>query len=123
MIGNKIRLLEASEIECRVGSIGKNGLSLLLYKDARVDQKIFSMWVEKDASGDRRKSVLYGRGVGCRETAMDSQAGCRDGKLHGKRKGTGIGQLQTCLCQLGNWERAIFGSVHLDSGRESSDFI
>ena len=40
MIGNKIRLLEASEIECRVGSIGKNGLSLLLYKDARVDQKI-----------------------------------------------------------------------------------
>ena len=40
MIGNKIRLLEASEIECRVGSIGKNGFSLLLYKDARVDQKI-----------------------------------------------------------------------------------
>lgn len=40
MIGNGIRLLEASEIECRVGSIGKNGLSLLLYKDARVDQKI-----------------------------------------------------------------------------------
>lgn len=41
MIGSKIRLLEASEIECRVGSIGKNGLSLLLYKDARVDQKIW----------------------------------------------------------------------------------
>ena len=35
-----IRLLEADEIECRVGTIGKNGLSLLLYKDARVDQKI-----------------------------------------------------------------------------------
>ena len=32
MIGSKIRLLEASEIECRVGSIGENGLSLLLYK-------------------------------------------------------------------------------------------
>ncbi len=32
MIGNKIRLLEASEIECRVGSIGKNGLSLLYIK-------------------------------------------------------------------------------------------
>ena len=26
MIGNKIRLLEASEIECRVGSIGKKWL-------------------------------------------------------------------------------------------------
>lgn len=35
-----IRLLDADEIECRVGTIGKNGLSLLLYKDARVDQKI-----------------------------------------------------------------------------------
>ena len=36
----KIRLLQASEIECRVGSIGEKGLSLLLFKDARVDQKI-----------------------------------------------------------------------------------
>ena len=35
-----IRVLDADEIECRVGTIGKNGLSLLLYKDARVDQKI-----------------------------------------------------------------------------------
>lgn len=35
-----IRLLDANEIECRVGIINKNGLSLLLYKDARVDQKI-----------------------------------------------------------------------------------
>ena len=34
------RLLEANEIECRVGSINEKGLSLLLYKDARVDQKI-----------------------------------------------------------------------------------
>ena len=36
----KIRLLRAEEIECRVSVIKENGLSLLLYKDARVDQRI-----------------------------------------------------------------------------------
>lgn len=35
-----IRLLKAEEIECRVSLIRENGLSILLYKDARVDQKI-----------------------------------------------------------------------------------
>lgn len=37
---NLIRLLKAEEIECRVSVIKENGLSLLLYKDARVDQRI-----------------------------------------------------------------------------------
>ncbi len=37
---NLIRLLKADEIECRVSVIKESGLSLLLYKDARVDQKI-----------------------------------------------------------------------------------
>ena len=35
-----IRLLKADEIECRISIINEKGLSLLLYKDARVDQKI-----------------------------------------------------------------------------------
>lgn len=35
-----IRLLRADEIECRVSVINERGLSLLLFKDARVDQKI-----------------------------------------------------------------------------------
>ncbi len=35
-----IRLLKAEEIECRVGTINEKGLSLLLFKDARVDQKL-----------------------------------------------------------------------------------
>ena len=34
------RLLKADEIECRVSRISEKGLSLLLYKDARVDQNI-----------------------------------------------------------------------------------
>jgi len=36
----QIRLLKAEEIECRIGTINEKGLSLLLYKDARVDQRI-----------------------------------------------------------------------------------
>ena len=36
----QIRLLKANEIECRVSTVSEKGLSLLLYKDARVDQKI-----------------------------------------------------------------------------------
>ncbi len=35
-----IRLLRAGEIECRVSIINGKGLSLLLFKDARVDQRI-----------------------------------------------------------------------------------
>lgn len=37
---NEMRLLSADEIECRIAVINEKGLSLLLYKDARVDQKI-----------------------------------------------------------------------------------
>lgn len=36
----KIRLLRADEIECRVATVNEKGLSLLLYKDARTDQNI-----------------------------------------------------------------------------------
>ena len=35
-----IRLLRAEEIECRIATINEKGLSLLLFKDARVDQKL-----------------------------------------------------------------------------------
>ena len=35
-----IRLLKADEIECRIATVNEKGLSILLYKDARVDQKI-----------------------------------------------------------------------------------
>lgn len=35
-----VRLLRADEIECRVSTINADGLRLLLFKDARVDQKI-----------------------------------------------------------------------------------
>ena len=40
MAYNEIRLLRADEIECRVAMVAETGVSLLLYKDARVDQRI-----------------------------------------------------------------------------------
>jgi len=36
----KFRTLNANEIDCRIATINQKGLSLLLYKDARVDQNI-----------------------------------------------------------------------------------
>ena len=36
----EIRLLNADEIECRIGTISEKGLSLLLYKNARADMKV-----------------------------------------------------------------------------------
>lgn len=36
----KIRLLRADEIECRAATINEKGMCLLLFKDARVDQRI-----------------------------------------------------------------------------------
>lgn len=37
---NRFRLLRADEIDCRVAQIKQNGLTLLLYKDARCDMNI-----------------------------------------------------------------------------------
>jgi len=40
MANEMFRLLKADEIECRVAQALENGVSILLYKDARVDQNI-----------------------------------------------------------------------------------
>lgn len=40
MGGLSFRKLRADEIECRIAMVKKNGVSLLLYKDARVDQNL-----------------------------------------------------------------------------------
>ena len=45
----KFRELRADEIECRIGQIKENGLSLLLYKTARCDMDILDETVGSDA--------------------------------------------------------------------------
>ena len=36
----EFRTLKADEIDCRVGNVTDKGVSLLLYKDARVDMRL-----------------------------------------------------------------------------------
>lgn len=57
------RLLRADEIECRVAMVKNNGVSLLLYKDARVDQNILDEAVgpynwQKTYSRDNRNCTV-----------------------------------------------------------------
>jgi len=59
----KFRKLKASEIDCRIGTINQRGLSLLLYKDARVDMTILDETVgplnwKREHSRDNRNCIV-----------------------------------------------------------------
>lgn len=61
----KFRPLEADEVECRVGTVSKNGkgLSLLLYKNARVDMDVLDETVgamrwKREHSRDNRNCTV-----------------------------------------------------------------
>ena len=65
----QIRLLKPSEIECRIGIIGEKGLTLLLYKDARVDMKILD-----EVYGPlnwQRTHVMIGNHLYCKVSVWD----------------------------------------------------
>lgn len=65
----QIRLLKPSEIECRIGTIGEKGLTLLLYKDARVDMKILD-----EVYGPlnwQRTHVMIGNHLYCKVSVWD----------------------------------------------------
>ena len=74
----EIRLLKADEIECRVASVYENGVSLLLYKDARVDQKIldetFGMF------GWQRHHEAIDGNLYCTVSVYEKVTGCWIGK-------------------------------------------
>ena len=60
---NKFRLLKANEISCRVNQINDKGLTLLLYKDARVDMDILDETVgcmnwKKEYTRDNRNCIV-----------------------------------------------------------------
>ena len=66
-----IRSLKPEEIECRVGVIKENGLSLLLYKDARVDQRILDETV--GAFNWKREHISIGGSVYCSVSIRDPE--------------------------------------------------
>ena len=69
----KFRLLKASEIDCRIATVSQKGVSVLLYKDARVDQNILD------------------ETVGPMNWQRSHQRRYRHRELHGERKGACIG--------------------------------
>lgn len=70
---NLIRLLKANEIECRISVIKENGLSLLLYKDARVDQRILDETF--GAFGWKRSHQCIDGNLYCTVEIFDKQSG------------------------------------------------
>ena len=57
MAEKRIRNLNPEEIECRVGMIMEQGITLLLYKNARVDQTI-PYWMKCLESADGREGII-----------------------------------------------------------------
>ena len=60
---NMFRTLRADEIDCRIAQIKDNGLSLLLYKDARCDQNILDetvgpMFWKREHTRDNRNCIV-----------------------------------------------------------------
>lgn len=55
---NNFRLLNAEEIEVRVGTINEKGATLLLYKDARVDMNILD---DSDLKWKREHQLIDGK--------------------------------------------------------------
>ncbi len=68
-----IRLLKANEIECRIAVIKENGLSLLLYKDARVDQRILDETF--GAFGWKRSHQCIDGNLYCTVEIFDKESG------------------------------------------------
>lgn len=69
----KFRRLKASEIDARVSTVTENGCSLLLYKDARVDQNILDETV--GCLNWQRSHQLIGDRLYCTVSIWDEQKG------------------------------------------------
>lgn len=70
---DKFRLLNAEEIDVRVARVKNNGLSLLLYKDARVDQNILDETF--GIFGWQRSHQLIGDRLYCTVSVKDPNSG------------------------------------------------
>ena len=67
----KFRPLRADEVECRISTCGEKGLSLLLYKDARVDMKLLDETV--GPLNWKRSHQLIGNNLYCTIEIWDSE--------------------------------------------------
>ena len=67
----KFRALKANEIECRIGQIKENGLTLLLYKDARADMNLLDETVGQ--TNWKREHKLIGDRLYCTVSIYDKE--------------------------------------------------
>ena len=67
----KFRALKANEIECRIGQIKENGLTLLLYKDARADMNLLDESV--GPTNWKREHKLIGDRLYCTVSIFDKE--------------------------------------------------
>ena len=70
---NNIRLLRAEEIDVRVGAIYEKGITLLLYKDARVDMAILDE-IYGPLNWSRRH-VMFGDAMFCELSVKNEETG------------------------------------------------
>ena len=102
----KIRTLRPSEIECRVQQVKSNGCVLLLYKDARVDQKILDETFSP--MGWKREHKVMGTPVVVNEVDK-----------YGKTKEVVKGQYFSCVVSIWDDEKKEWISKE-DTGNESN---
>lgn len=76
---NEIRLLRADEIEVRVGAVYDSGITLLLYKDARVDMHILDEVFGYDNWA--RKHIVFGDSIFCEVKIRNKETGEWIGKM------------------------------------------
>lgn len=69
----RFRRLRADEIDARISTISEKGCSLLLYKDARVDQNILDETV--GAENWQRNHQIIGNNLYCTVSIWDSEKG------------------------------------------------
>ena len=67
----KFRILRPDEVECRVATINDEGLSLLLYKDARVDQNVLDETV--GIMNWKREHQMIGDRLYCTVSIWDAE--------------------------------------------------
>ena len=116
----KFRNLTKDEVECRIAIIKNNGLSLLLYKDARCDMKILDETVGPE-NWERDHKELKGN-IYCGISIYDEDKcgwvtkwDCGAESYTEKEKGEASDSFKRARFQLGNRKRIIYKPIYMDS--------
>ena len=93
------RTLKAAEIDCRISTVSQKGISLLLYKDARVDQNILDETVgpmnwQRSHSRDNANCTVSLWDDEKQQWISKEDTGTRAIR---RKKRSCFGQFQTCL--------------------------